>query len=147
MLKKLLAAKPECDAYLDNIICGEPSQEDEGDMNQILADSLESPLLRDMYLNRGANPKEEIVWAEVAELTATPYATASALCLAAFHAQNVEMKEIYVREALSKDPDHTLAGLMEKALKLGIVDRMNAAMLRGAAQAHQNYLKAWAEHA
>ena len=147
MLKNLLAAKPDCDTYLDNIICGEPPQEDEVDMIQILAESVESPLLRDMYLNRGMNAKEEIVWAEVSTLTATPYATASALCLAAFHTLDMDKKERYVREALSEDPDHVLAGLMAKALEYGIVDQMNAAILRGAAKAQQNYINTRNEYA
>ena len=124
MLKDLLAAKVECDAYLDRIIYGEPDQENEADVIQLLAESVESPLLRDMYLNRGVNAKEEIVWTKVSEHTETPYAAASALCLAAFH-----------------------SGLMDKALSYGIVDRMNKAIASGAAKAHQNYINACAEGA
>lgn len=147
MLKNLLAAKVECDAYLDRIIYGEPDQDNEADVIQLLAESVESPTLRDMYLDRGMNAKEELVWAKVADLTATPYATASALCLAAFHSPNTDSKESYVRAALSEDPDHVLAGLMKKALDYGIVDRMNKAIANGAAKAHQNFINARAEGA
>lgn len=147
MLKDLLAAKVECDAYLDRIIYGEPDQDNEADVIQLLAESVESPLLRDMYLNRGVNAKEEIVWTKVSEHTETPYAAASALCLAAFHSPNVNSKERYVRAALLEDPDHVLAGLMDKALSYGIVDRMNKAIASGAAKAHQNYINACAEGA
>lgn len=145
MLKDFLAAKPECDAYLDRIICREPTQDDETAVIQLLAESVESPLLRDMYFNRGANPEEELVWVKASEFTGTPYATANALCLAAFHTQNVSSKQLYIRAALRKDPDHSLAELMGRVIDYGLIEQMNGVIAKGAAEAHQNYINACAQ--
>lgn len=145
MLKDLLAAKPECDAYLDRIIHGEATQDDEKTVIQLLADSLESPLLRDTYFNRGANPEEELAWVRASEFTKTPHATANALCLAAFHTQNVSSKRLYIRAALREDPDHSLAELMERAIGYGIIDQMNETIAGGAAKSYQKYINACAQ--
>lgn len=145
MLKDFLAAKPECDSYLDRIVCGEPVQDDETTVIQLLADSLESPLLRDVYFNRGVHPEEELVWVKVSEFTKTPQATANALCLAAFHTRNVSSKRLYIRAALREDPDHSLAELMERAIGYGIIDQMNETIAGGAAKSYQKYINACAQ--
>lgn len=145
MLKDLLAAKPECDAFLDRIIHGEHTQGNETAAIQLLAESLESPLLRDTYFNRGMNAEEELVWAKVSEFTKTPQATANALCLAAFHTRNVSSKRLYIRAALREDSDHSLAELMERAIGYGIIDQMNETIAGGAAKSYQKYINACAQ--
>ena len=145
MLKDFLAAKPECDAYLDRIICGSADDEDGTAAIQLLAKSVESPLMRDMYFDRGANAKEEFAWVKASELAETPYAAANALCLAAIHNQNAGSKKLYIRAALREDPDHSLAELMERAIGYGIIDQMNQAIASGAAKARQDYVNARAE--
>lgn len=145
MLKKLLAAKTECHTYLDRIICGGAVQGDETAVLQLLAESVESPLLRDVYFNRGANPKEELAWVKVSEFTKTPCATANALCLAAFHTQNVSSKRLYIRAALREEPDNSLAELMGRAIGYGIIDEMNETIVKAAAKSYQKYIAACAQ--
>lgn len=145
MLKNPLAAKPECDTYLDHIISENADQDGNITPIQLLAESIEYPLLRDTYFSRDANPKERLAWVKVPELTKTPYATANALCLAAFHTTDTKSKGLYISAALREDPNHKLANLMEEALEYGIIDRVNKTMARSGAKAYQHYINACAK--
>lgn len=105
----------------------------------VLAESIEHPLIRDLYFDRTPNEYEQRAWINVADLAESNYATANAWCLAAFHSTNEQDINYYINKALDADPTHKLAGQFLDAINLGLADRLQQAAAKGGHKARTIY--------
>lgn len=140
MLPESMPVESKVFIYLDRIAHRALDPEDELAAAAAMAESIETPLFRDMFFSRKPNGYEEQAWVESALFTRTMYATASAMCLAAFHARNEDSKRQYIAEALRVCPAHHLAKLCQQAIDLNATDQMDRAMAAGGAQAYKKYI-------
>lgn len=126
--------------YLDRIARREfaPSKSNQIALS-VLAESVEHPLIRDLYFDRTPNEYEQRAWINVADLAESNYATANAWCLAAFHSTNEQDITYCTNKALEADPTHKLAGQFLDAINLGLADRFQQAAAEGGHKARTIY--------
>lgn len=105
----------------------------------VLAESIEHPLIRDLYFDRTPNEYEQRAWINVADLAESNYAKANAWCLAAFHSDTELDINYCTNKALEADPTHKLAGQFLDAINLGLADRLQQAAAEGGHKARTIY--------
>lgn len=105
----------------------------------VLVESIEHPLIRDLYFDRAPNEYEQRAWINVADLAESNYAKANAWCLAAFHSTNEQDINYCINKALDVDPTHKLAGQFLDAINSGLADRLQQAAAKGGHKARTIY--------